>query len=171
MQPREYELVMVLSPRLDEGAVTTALDRVASFVGEAGGEVASQEQWGMRRLSYIINNFNEGNYIISQLRLVPSTVHSLEEKLTSTEEVIRYLLVRKEAPRPSAKIKAKVKVNPAAVNPEAVNTAAVNPEAVNTAAVNPEAVNTATVNPEAVNTAAVNPEAVNTAAVNPEAAD
>ena len=92
---RYYELMMVVSPQLDDEGMTVALDRVNRYVNEHGGSVIRQEPWGrLRRLAYPIRNFNEGNYVLTHLEMDPQDTRELEASLQLSEDVLRHLLVR-----------------------------------------------------------------------------
>ena len=92
---RYYELMLVVSPQVDDEGMTVALDRVNRYVSDHGGSVVRQEQWGrLRRLAYPIRNFNEGNYVLTHLEMDPQDTKDLEASLHLSEDVLRHLLVR-----------------------------------------------------------------------------
>ena len=93
---RDYELVMVLSPEVDEEGVTGVVERLTQFITERGGSLINQEHWGTRRLAYPIQKFREGNYVLTQFASEPGSARELEANLKASGEVIRYLLVKKE---------------------------------------------------------------------------
>jgi len=91
---REYELVMILSPALDEAQTTGALERVQRFVSERGGELTAQEPWGIRRLAYPIQRFNEGHYSLTRFTIDGDHTRDLSSSLNISEDVLRHLLIR-----------------------------------------------------------------------------
>lgn len=93
---RDYELVLILHPDVEEEKADRALERVSGFVTSHGGEVTETDHWGRRRLAYPISRQMEGNYYCSQLRLEPKDANELESHIRLTEDVIRHLLVRKD---------------------------------------------------------------------------
>ena len=93
---RDYELVMILSPEVDEEGATGVVQRVNQFITERGGSFTNQEHWGIRRLAYPVQRFREGNYVLTQFTFEPSATGELEANLKASGEVIRYLLVKKE---------------------------------------------------------------------------
>lgn len=95
-KPREYELVVVLSPALDEDEAKSTIDRIHGLITGAGGELVKEEEWGMRRLAYPIQDFTEGNYFLTQFSTDPQQTRPLENALGLSEDVIRHLLVRVE---------------------------------------------------------------------------
>lgn len=96
---REYELMFVLDPNLDEEAVAATTERVRSYITARGGEVASIEPWGggRRRLAYPIRHFREGIYSLARFKLPPDATDDLDRSLKLTESIIRHLIVHVEA--------------------------------------------------------------------------
>jgi small subunit ribosomal protein S6 len=94
MAARPYELMLLLSPAVDEEGVTNTVNRVNRLITQGGGAVTSQDRWGLRRLAYPIRHFKEGNYILTRCTLDPQKASEVEKGLHVTEEVLRHLLVR-----------------------------------------------------------------------------
>ncbi|MBI4339491.1 MAG: 30S ribosomal protein S6 [Chloroflexi bacterium] len=92
---REYELVMVLNPEMDEETTASVVNRVTQSITERGGMLAKQDNWGLRRLAYPIQKYREGNYVLTQFSLDPKFTLELESSLRVTSSVIRHLLVLK----------------------------------------------------------------------------
>ena len=91
---RDYEMVIVISPELDEDKFNAALDGISKLITDIGGVVSEIKQWGKRKLAYPIKKFSEGNYILTRLQLQPAMGKELEVKLQISEDVLRHLLVR-----------------------------------------------------------------------------
>ena len=94
-QLRDYELVVIISPEVDE-AVDSVIDNVSRFITENGGIVANIDRWGKRRLAYPIKHFMEGNYVLTRFKLGPKLSRELEASLQISEEVLRHLLIKIE---------------------------------------------------------------------------
>ena len=101
---RDYELMVVLDPNLDETAIEAMNSRIQSLVTQRGGTVENVDTWGRKRLAYPIGRFRDGFYILSRLQLPPTAAVEIERALKLTESVIRHLLVRAEGltPAPAA---------------------------------------------------------------------
>ena len=91
---RDYELMVVLDPNLDEGAVAALNARVQNLVTQRGGSIQSVDNWGRRRLAYPIGRFRDGIYVLTRLQLAPNTAVEIDRALTLTESVIRHRLFR-----------------------------------------------------------------------------
>jgi small subunit ribosomal protein S6 len=90
---REYEVMFILPPELEEEAATTATERVRSYVTGAGGTVHSIDVWGRRRLAYPIERHGEGVYHLAKFTLEPEHAIELDRNLRLNEQVLRHLIV------------------------------------------------------------------------------
>jgi small subunit ribosomal protein S6 len=92
---REYELVLIVQPDLDENAFNDVLNRVVGWIAENSGEILKTDMWGKRPLAYPIRKHFEGHYVLLQIKMETSFGIELERNLRFLEPVIRYLLVKK----------------------------------------------------------------------------
>ena len=90
----DYELVLIISPEIDEEKFAATLDSVSRFIAGKGGIVSDIEQWGKKRLAYPIKHFGEGSYVLAKFKLPPAFGKELEASLSISEEVLRHLLIR-----------------------------------------------------------------------------
>ena len=72
---RNYELMIILDPDLEERTIAPSLDRFLTVVTNAGGTVKT-EIWGRRRMAYEINKKPEGIYAIIDIQAEPAAVPS-----------------------------------------------------------------------------------------------
>jgi small subunit ribosomal protein S6 len=94
---RDYELTVILSPELSEEEVPSGVERVTELVAQKGGVVSEVDHWGRRRLAYPIGRFMEGNYVLTHIQMEPQSIAELEAGLELSDNVLRYLVVRKQA--------------------------------------------------------------------------
>ena len=96
--------MVVLSPILSAEGVSDSKDRIKQLIDQQGGEVTKENQWGMRRLAYPIRKagqtFLEGNYVLTWFSTDNALSRDLEGQLNLSEDVIRYLVVKSERPKP-----------------------------------------------------------------------
>jgi small subunit ribosomal protein S6 len=93
---REYEMVFVIRPDIAEENLAPIIDKVSQIITNKGGEIASMERWGKRKLAYPIKHFLEGNYVLGRFKSKPAASREIEANLQITEEIIRFLLVKAE---------------------------------------------------------------------------
>jgi small subunit ribosomal protein S6 len=89
---RDYEVILVVHPDLDETAVNGVVEKVKGWVTESGGSVEKVDLWGKRRLAYQIRKQREGQYMLIKMQLAPSYCTELERNLRFTEPVMRFLI-------------------------------------------------------------------------------
>lgn len=91
---RDYELVLIVVPQLDDEALATLTQRVAGWITAANGTVTGTNVWGRRNLTYAIRKQTEGIYVLINFQLTPSASRELERSLRLDEQIIRHLVVR-----------------------------------------------------------------------------
>ena len=93
---RDYEAMVIVDARLEEGDVQKAVDRVSTTLTEAGGEVRKVDRWGNRRFAYEIDHQHEGYYFVVDFRGPEAAVDQLKRMLQISDEFIRGKIVRPE---------------------------------------------------------------------------
>jgi small subunit ribosomal protein S6 len=89
---RNYELVCIIQPDLDETAFNGVVDKVKGWISESGGSVDKAEVWGRRKMAYLINKQREGQYVLLNMTMSPATTSELERKLRFQESIMRHML-------------------------------------------------------------------------------
>jgi small subunit ribosomal protein S6 len=89
---REYEIVFIAHPDLEESALNDVAEKVKGWVTEAGGTVLKADFWGRRRLAYAIRKQKEGQYILLKVQLAPTAVAAIERNLRFLEPVLRFAI-------------------------------------------------------------------------------
>ncbi|MHB8342096.1 MAG: 30S ribosomal protein S6 [Mycobacteriales bacterium] len=91
---RQYELMVILDPELEERTVAPSLDQFLSVIRNGGGSVEKVDVWGRRRLAYEIDKRAEGIYAVVNLTAEPAVVKELDRQLNLNEAVLRTKLLR-----------------------------------------------------------------------------
>lgn len=97
-----YELVVVLSPMLNQEQVSDTWDRIKTFISNRNGDITYEEKWGTRRLAYPIrkgpHQFLEGSYHLTRFNTDTSFNIELNTFLKLDEQVLRSLVVAAKPP-------------------------------------------------------------------------
>jgi len=93
---REYEIIYIIDPDLDEEAVTATIDRFSQLATSQGAEVVNIDRWEKRKLAYEIKNKREGIYVVMELRARPAAIAELDRVFKITDSVLRHMTVRKD---------------------------------------------------------------------------
>lgn len=94
---RQYELMVILDPEIEERTVAPSLDKYLSVVTTAGGTVDKVDIWGRRRLAYDIKKKSEGIYAVVDFTANPDTAKELDRQLRLNEAVLRTKILRPDA--------------------------------------------------------------------------
>ena len=93
-EPRQYELIYVVAPDVDDAGVAALHARVESVVTEGGGRIDKTDNWGRRRLAYEIDRHREGTYVLELFTGPGEIVGELDRRLKVADNVLRHLIVR-----------------------------------------------------------------------------
>ncbi|MBS1111828.1 MAG: rpsF [Nitrospirae bacterium] len=89
-----YEKIMILNPGLDTKAVEETVEKVKEKITKQGGEILKSENWGTRKLAYVLNKHDKGIYILLLFKSPPSTILELERFCKVTDTIIKFMVVR-----------------------------------------------------------------------------
>ncbi|MCJ7676764.1 MAG: 30S ribosomal protein S6 [Anaerolineales bacterium] len=94
---RNYELVYIADPDLDENALTALEEKIKGWVEAAGGSIVKVDRWGKRRLAYTIKKRRDGHYVFVDVVLPPQAGTVVERNLRLTEQILRFMITLQEA--------------------------------------------------------------------------
>ncbi|MDY5585556.1 MAG: 30S ribosomal protein S6 [Arcanobacterium sp.] len=93
---RQYEMMIILDPEVDERNLQTNLDKLLAVVPAEGGSLDKIDIMGKRRLAYEIKKKSEGVYVVVYMTATPATAQELDRQLGLNETVLRTKLLRFE---------------------------------------------------------------------------
>ena len=95
---REYEVTIIIQPQLEESERNQLIEQISELLVPEAEEEAKPtvNEWGLRRLAYPIRKLTEGYYVLYEGFLDPTRITEIERSLQYLEDVMRYLVVRKE---------------------------------------------------------------------------
>ncbi|MCA1587342.1 MAG: 30S ribosomal protein S6 [Chloroflexi bacterium] len=89
---RRYELMLLLSPDLEDDKLQAAVEKVTRAIVNAGGSLSKVSPWGKRRLAYDIDRHREASYFLIHFDIEPAQVREIERGLLISEEILRHLV-------------------------------------------------------------------------------
>ena len=89
-----YEVLYIIDPTLGEEE-TAALVARFKELAESRGTVTEVDEWGKRKLAYLIDDKDEGYYVLMTFVSGPAFPRELDRKLRIAEGVMRSLIVCK----------------------------------------------------------------------------
>jgi small subunit ribosomal protein S6 len=96
---REYEVTIIIQPQLEESERNSLIEQVSDLLvpGAEDETKPAVNEWGLRRMAYPIQKFTEGYYVLYEGSLDPSRITEIERSMQYMEDVLRYLVIRKES--------------------------------------------------------------------------
>lgn len=91
---RQYELMVILDPEVEERTVAPSLDKYLSVITTEGGTVDKVDIWGRRRLAFDISKKSEGIYAVVDFTATSDTAKELDRQLGLNEVVLRTKILR-----------------------------------------------------------------------------
>ena len=88
----KYELVFILKTALGDEATAALVTKYKDLIG-ANGTVDNVDEWGKRRLAYLINDQAEGYYVQINFTSAPDFPAELDRQLKINDAVLRCLIV------------------------------------------------------------------------------
>lgn len=93
---REYELIFIVHPDLETAAFDEVVEKVQGWIKEDGGEISKVDVWGKRKMAYPIRKKEEGQYVLLEIKMPPTSILNLERNLRLLEPVMRFLVTNRE---------------------------------------------------------------------------
>ena len=93
----KYELVVVVSAKLEDEERTATVEKVKEYISRFGGVVTDVDEWGKKRLAYEIQKMHEGFYYFVHFESDSTCPAEVEKRIRIMENVIRFLCVRQDA--------------------------------------------------------------------------
>lgn len=91
----KYESVIIISPVVEEEGIKNLIKKFSDLIN-TDGKVEAVEEMGKKKLAYEINKNKEGYYILFNFKAKPNLIAELERNYRITDEVIKFIVVRKE---------------------------------------------------------------------------
>lgn len=92
----EYETIYVARPDLTDDVMTKITSRYEAVVNDNAGTILVSEDWGKRKLAYIIRKHQRGHYVYLNYVGPASIVAEMERSLGLEDDLLRFLTVKLE---------------------------------------------------------------------------
>lgn len=91
-----YELMYLVQPAADDERLTAISERIQGAISSLGGKVDKVVPPVRRRLAYELGRHREGQYGVIEFTLPTDQTRELDRTIRLTEDVLRYLVVRRD---------------------------------------------------------------------------
>ncbi|MBP3596258.1 MAG: 30S ribosomal protein S6 [Clostridia bacterium] len=91
----KYETIFIINPSVEDTGVKALITKFSDLIN-SDGKVESVEEMGKRKLAYEIKKNSEGNYVLINFEANPALIKELERVYRITDDVIKFIVVRKD---------------------------------------------------------------------------
>ncbi len=91
---RVYEELFIVKPDTPEEEVDAYIGQIKDLITSGKGTVDKADKWGVRKLAYRVQKFNEGLYVLIQFSAPSELVREVERRMRVTDTVIKFITVR-----------------------------------------------------------------------------
>jgi len=89
-----YEHTIIAKQDVSPSQIKQLIEKYSKIVEKLDGDIVKTENWGLLKLSYIINKNKKGNYIHFKIKGKNKIVSELEKNEKIDNNLIRYLTVK-----------------------------------------------------------------------------
>lgn len=93
---RNYELVVIFDPSLEEDALDKELSKITSLIEKEKCVVSNVDKWGVRRLAYPIKKQESGYYLIIYFEGNSGIISELDRVNKINDKILRHLIVKSD---------------------------------------------------------------------------
>ena len=90
----KYESVVIINPNVEENALKELIERFQTLIN-TDGKVEQVNELGKKKLAYEVKKNKEGYYVVYDFEANPSLIAELERNYRITDEVIKFIVVKK----------------------------------------------------------------------------
>ncbi len=91
---RRYESVVILGSEIPDDEVKSFTEKYGQIIKTHAGEVIKIEDWGTKKLAYLVKKRDKGRYIMFDFVGTPELILEMERQFKISEDVMKYLSVK-----------------------------------------------------------------------------
>lgn len=92
---RKYEAMLIFFPSLEEEKRNQLLDRFKGII-EADGSISNVDEWGIRKLAYLIEDIGEGYYVLIHFEGTPEVVKEIDRVARISDGIMRHMIIKQD---------------------------------------------------------------------------
>ena len=91
---RRYETIFIARPNVGEDEIEAITAKATSTIESDGGTILRVNNWGLKKLAYLIKKENQGYYVYIDYAGVPESIAEIERVFRIDDRVLKYLTVK-----------------------------------------------------------------------------
>ncbi|MBU1216785.1 30S ribosomal protein S6 [bacterium] len=96
---RHYENLVIVKPTLTAEEIQSNINAIEEVITSNGGEIATTDAMGMRKLAYPINKNERGYFHVIYYTIAPAAISEIERRFRINEELLRFVTIKYDTKR------------------------------------------------------------------------
>lgn len=92
----KYETIFIISENCSEEQINNTIELIRTKIESFSKEPITLENLGKKKLAYEIRKNSYGTYVVINFETKPENIQELERIYRITEEIIKFITIRKE---------------------------------------------------------------------------
>ena len=90
----KFEVVLIFNPELSTTNLKSEIENFKKKLESQSASIVSEEDWGLRDLSYNIDKFKKAFYNFFQVEASGKMIKDLNKELNQSENLLRYIFIK-----------------------------------------------------------------------------
>ena len=90
----KFEVVLLFNPELSTTNLKSEIENFKNKLVSQSANIVSEEDWGLRDLSYNIDKFKKAFYNFFQIEAPGKIIKDLNKELNQSENLLRYIFIK-----------------------------------------------------------------------------
>ena len=96
---RKYENLVIVKPTFTAEEILSSIKAIEETITSNGGEIATTDSMGMRKLAYPIDKNERGYYHVIYYTIAPSAITEIERRFRINEDMLRFVTIKYDTNR------------------------------------------------------------------------
>jgi len=93
---RYYEMLFIVHPNYEQDQLDAIVNAVKKEITAKNGKILKVDNWGKRKLAYLINKQRYGSYVLMYFEADPASIKELYEWMEIQSQILHQLVIRLE---------------------------------------------------------------------------
>ena len=91
---RRYETIFIVKPNVAEDEIEAITGKATATIEGDGGTILRINNWGLKKLAYLIKKESQGYYVYLDYAGIPVSVAEIERIFRIDDRILKYLTVK-----------------------------------------------------------------------------
>ncbi len=94
---RYYEMLFIVHPNYEQDRLDAVISSVDKEISSKEAKILKTDNWGKRKLAYLINKQRYGSYVLMYFEADPAVIQGLHEWMEIQSPVLHQIIIRLDA--------------------------------------------------------------------------